>query len=394
MLVLTARWVCSVNAPPQEHGTVTVRGKLITAVEPRGARAADIDLGNAAIIPGLVNAHTHLDLSGLRGLTPPGPDFTGWLKTIIAHRRQRSAEQTSADVRAGLAESHRFGATLLGDISAAGSAWPDLCEAPCWSVVFHEMLALHHQRVMPVWQAAVRWLDEHADTATCRSGLSPHASYSVHQSLFRAAGLAGAPLAIHLGETQAECDLLAEHRGPFVDFLSELGVWDEDGLAPSLDWIVWRGERAPALLLVHGNYLRHTTPLPPHATIVYCPRTHAAFGHPPHPFRDFLARGVRVALGTDSLASNPDLDILAEARFIRERHPDFSGEQLLRMATLAGAEALGFGRATGSLAPGKSADLVVVPLPDDESADPYALLFEPGSTADATRRTMWRGQWR
>lgn len=369
-----------------------MRGERIAAVEPRGTRTPDVDFGNAAIIPGLVNAHTHLDLSGLRGQSPPGPDFIGWLKSVIAHRRQRTPEQVENDMRAGLAESLRFGTTALGDIAAAGSTWPMLRDAPCWSIVFYELLALHHQRVMPAWRDAAHWLDEHDDAATCRSGLSPHAPYSVHQSLFRAAGLAGAPLAIHLGETAAECELLDAHRGPFVEFLTALGVWDEDGLAPSFDWIVWRGERAPTLLLAHGNYLSPALALPRHATIVYCSRTHAAFGHPDHPFREFLARGVRVALGTDSLASNPDLDVLAEAQFIHQRQPDFPGDQLLRLATLAGAEALGLGDVTGSLAPGKSADLVVVPLPNGAAVDPYELLF--AANREAPRKTMWRGQWR
>ena len=126
-------------------------------------------------------------------------------------------------------------------------------------------------------------------------------------------------------------------------------------------------------------------------SIVYCPRTHAAFRHPPHPFREFLARGVRVCLGTDSLASNPDLDILAEARFVRSRYPDFPGDQLLRMVTLAGAEALGWADECGSLEAGKSADLVAVPLPDCDEADPHELLL--GEDA-GERRTMFRGQWR
>src|SRR5207247_1775571 len=125
-------------------------------------------------------------------------------------------------------------------------------------------------------------------------------------------------------------------------------------------------------------------------TIVYCPRTHAAFGHLPHPFRDFLQRGVRVALGTDSLASNPDLSILSEMRFIHERYPDFPGDTLLRMGTLSGAEALGWADETGSLTPGKSADLVVVPLANKEG-DPYRLLFH---SETKVARTLFRGHWR
>jgi cytosine/adenosine deaminase-related metal-dependent hydrolase len=141
-------------------------------------------------------------------------------------------------------------------------------------------------------------------------------------------------------------------------------------------------------LIVHGNYLRAER-FPDNASLVYCPRTHAAFGHPPHPFREFLARGVRVALGTDSLASNPDLSILNEARFLHRRHPDLPAEVLLRMATLSGAEALGWADETGSLTAGKSADLVVLPLPDRDDPDPHRLVFESDNPVSAV---LFRGR--
>jgi aminodeoxyfutalosine deaminase len=127
-----------------------------------------------------------------------------------------------------------------------------------------------------------------------------------------------------------------------ADFLREIGVWNEASgrIMPSHNQgLASLGLKAQQLLLAHANYQSADAMWRPNTTIVYCPRTHAAFGHPPHPFREFLARGVRVCLGTDSLASNPDLDILAEARFVRSRHPDFPGSQLLKMITLAGAEA-------------------------------------------------------
>ena len=148
---------------------------------------------------------------------------------------------------------------------------------------------------------------------------------------------------------------------------------------------------ASAQALHHCNHLAPSTRIPRNSTIVYCPRTHAAFRHPTHPFREFLQRDVRVCLGTDSLASNPDLDILAEARFVHAKYPDFPGDALLKMITLSGAEALGWANETGSLEPGKSADFVVVPLPDREASDPHELLFADHA---ADRRTMFRGQWR
>jgi len=134
--------------------------------------------------------------------------------------------------------------------------------------------------------------------------------------------------------------------------------------------------QAPRGLVVHGNYLTsaHVKHFTPTMTLVVCPRTHAAFGHARHPWPAFAAAGVRVAVGTDSLASNPDLDVLAEIRLLRRTNPDAPGPQLLRMATLSGAEALGFADECGSLEAGKSADFVAVPLPDADG-DPHELLL-------------------
>jgi cytosine/adenosine deaminase-related metal-dependent hydrolase len=197
------------------------------------------------------------------------------------------------------------------------------------------------------------------------------------------------PLATHMAETQAELQLIRHRTGHFIDFLRDLGIANLDGLAKKLTLNLRPFRGVPHGLLIHCNYLALKIPIPPSASIVYCPRTHAAFGHPPHPFRDFLVRGIRVALGTDSLASNPDLDILAEARFIHERYPDVPGEIILRMLTLSGAEALGWADETGSLTPGKSADLVVLPLPDRDD-EPERLVLESSA---AVRSVLFRGEW-
>jgi cytosine/adenosine deaminase-related metal-dependent hydrolase len=386
---LTARYVFPVAGPPLANGVVVVAGERIAAVEPPGRRA-DVDLGNVAVVPGFVNAHTHLDLTGLRGRCPPTPDFTRWLRGVIAHRRTQTPEQIDRDISAGLAECLAAGTTLVGDIAAAGASWETLAKAPVRAVVFRELLGLPRERAQQAWRDLLLWQTAHPATETCRPGVSPHAPYSVHLGVVRAAAWNGWPVAIHLAETREELQLLASRSGPFRDFLESLGVWEPAGLAKSAAEVLRRSRRSPCPLYVHGNYLPVDSPIPAHGTVIYCPRTHAAFGHPPHPFRAFLDRGVRVALGTDSLASNPDLDLLAEARFLRSFYPDLAGAALLRVATLSGAEALGWADVTGSLEPGKSADLAVVPLPDADAADPHDLLF--GGTAPAAR-TLFRGRW-
>jgi cytosine/adenosine deaminase-related metal-dependent hydrolase len=382
---------------------VTIEGDKIVAVEPAGTRATDEDLGNAAILPGFVNAHTHLDLSDARGKIPPTPDFTAWLRGVIEHRREQTAIQVGDAVAQGIAEAQTHGTTVLGDIAAKEVSWLMLVSAQVRSVVFQELIGLTAQGArealavmhiltrtakVPQYLQNVKIPGLSAMLTKCRPGLSPHAPYS-----FRADAIPdvahGATIAIHLAESMAEVELLERHSGPFVPFLAELGVWDPSGLARDLRHVVELTSNAERVLLVHCNYLPADTPIPSHATVVYCPRTHAAFGHPPHPFREFIKRGVRVVLGTDSLASNPDLDILAEARFVHARHPDLSGETLLRMITLDGAIALGWGDMTGSLTPGKSADMVVLAMPDREAQDPYRLIFE--STL-GVQRVLFRGE--
>jgi cytosine/adenosine deaminase-related metal-dependent hydrolase len=408
----TARWVFPVSGPPLERGTVTVEGDRIEAVEPHGVRSPDEDLGNAAVIPGLVNAHTHLDLSGARGLIPPtDPDhFTDWLRGVIAYRRSRAPEQVQADIRAGLAECLRHGTTLLGDIASEGASWDALAEAPTRAVVFRELIGAGFS-----WQDtyfnAHAWLSERNSRPDCRPGLSPHAPYTVRSVLFVAvAGRCeqqGIPSATHVAESPGETELVLRRSGPFVPFLADFGTTDTAPLITDFADLVGAPSATAPRLFVHCNYLPPDFAFGSNHFVVYCPRTHAAFGHPSHPFRDFLARGVRVCLGTDGLASNPDLDILAEARFVRSRYPDFPGEQLLRMVTLSGAEALGWSDECGSLDAGKSADFVAVPLPDAEAGDPHELLLAERAGAwsgreaalrrdrsRVERRTMFRGQWR
>ncbi|HEY2784389.1 MAG TPA: amidohydrolase family protein [Fimbriiglobus sp.] len=392
---LTARWVFPVAGPPLEYGLVTIRDDKIEAVEPRGTRTADEDLGNVAIIPGLVNPHTHLDLSGARGLIPPtDPEhFTDWLKGVIAYRKTRTAEQVQADIRGGLGECLEYGTTLIGDIASGGASWEIVAESPMRSVVFREMLGLQNRRVVESGGEAKKWMLNYILHTTCRPGLSPHSPFSASWKLIRMTqSFRTSPAAIHLAESPAEIALLESQTGPFLSFLQELDAWHPDGLSRSIEWVLWRTRRWPPVVFIHCNYLSPNSEIWPNQTIVYCPRTHAAFGHPPHPFREFLNRGIRVCLGTDSLASNPDLDILAEARFVHERYLDFPGDRLLKMVTLSGAEALGWADECGSLAPGKSADLVAVPLPNRDG-DPHELVFS-NEMADAPRRTVFRGNWR
>jgi len=390
--IYTAKIIFTAAGPPLPHGTVTVDGERIVAVEPHGVGAPDVDLGDVAIIPGLVNAHTHLDLSGARGLIPPtDPEhFTDWLMGVIEYRKGRTTEETQFDIAAGLEECLSTGATLIGDIAVDGGSWSCVANTKSRANIYYEFIGMSDESSNRSYFKLLHWLNDCNESKTIRAMVSPHAVYSVRGSLIRSLARSNQGIAIHLAESPAELQFVEHQSGPFIKFLKNVGIVDPEGIAESIEWVLWRTRQSPSALLVHCNYLSGDTEIWPNQSIVYCPRTHAAFKHPRHPFAEFQARGVNVALGTDSLASNPDLDLFEEARFVYHNRKDVSSETILKMATINGAKALGFDADCGSLEPGKSADFVVMPLGKD-CRDPYEMLF---NAPPCGRRTLFRGEWR
>jgi cytosine/adenosine deaminase-related metal-dependent hydrolase len=393
---VTARWLFPVDRPPIPDGILTLQGERIAAVEPRGARKADLDLGNVAILPGLVNAHTHLDLGALRGELPPPDDFTQWLRAVVNYRRNSSVAEWQQAIQAGIEESIAAGTTLVGDISSGGLSREVLAHSPLRSVIFYELLGLRRPRARQAAAELKVWLHQGSPEPRCRLALSPHAPYSVRRSLFRLsakwATRSALPVAIHLAESTAESELLRDHRGPLRDFLEEVEAWDESGLVANLAEIMNPLELHSLVLYIHANYLPPSLwQLYSNTSIVFCPRTHAYFRHERHPFREMMEFGAKVCLGTDSLASNPDLSILEEMRFVwRGTAGGIAGPDLLAMGTLNGARGLGWQTEVGSLTSGKSADWITIPLPNAEPGDPHDLLFD---SCERVRDVVTSGRW-
>jgi aminodeoxyfutalosine deaminase len=393
---ITARWVFPVESPPMQFGKIIVENGTIVAVE-RDATPGDFHFPDHFVIPGLVNAHTHLDLSGLRGKCPPSADFTGWLKQVIGHRREQTPEMIQRDIQSGIDELVASGTTLVGDINVGGTSVELLSRSPMHSLVYFEVLGLTEAGVVRSKEGMANWLQAPPPDSLVARCLSPHAPYSVGRSLFQAVAeatnVSGCHLATHLAESEAEVELLSHRRGPFRSFLESLGVWNEAELVTGFEEVISLLWQSVPKLFVHANYLDPEVALPPNSTIVYCPRTHAAFGHAPHPFREFLKRGVRVVLGTDSLASNPDLDILREAAFFNDLHPDIPGDLLLRMITASSADALdsfALDGVRGTLAPRSSADLVVIPIGTSNGIGAEEMIWDAGRR-NLPRCSMFRG---
>jgi cytosine/adenosine deaminase-related metal-dependent hydrolase len=393
-LTVRARYVFPVEGAPVQNGCLTMQGPRIAWLGPAQERTADLDLGDVAIVPGFVNAHTHLELAALPDRrTSTGPeDELAWLARVIAQRRGSSDASLRMAAAENLRSSIAAGTTLVADSTTAGLSWGPIAGEPVRAVVFAEVIGLKRDRGLQTDAAAWQWLGSvrpEAQVAACaRVGLSPHAPYSTSGWLYHKSAASRLPLMTHLAEMPEELRLLEHRDGPMRRFLEEIGAWDDEWepIGPRPSDYVRRGElRNADWLIAHGTYLDpedfwqlrpEAAPGNKRVAVAYCPRTHARFGHAPHPYRALLERGVIVCLGTDSLASADTLSLLDEVRFLHRRDESLSGELLLTMATLFGAWALRADTTTGSLKVGKSADLAIIELPDGDESDPYKLLLE------------------
>ena len=392
--------------PPLEHAWLVIERGLIAAFGrgPPPHPAAEVcDLGDAIVLPGLVNAHTHLEFSELAMPLDAAGGLPAWIGRVLAARRAREtgtgedgAARTVAAIRHGLAESAAGSVTTIGEIATMSA--PRAYAGPGPAVrVFCEGLGLRAAASDVVARQVVANLDRLA-AAGIASGISPHAPYSVAAPLGRRllaeAGRRRLPVAMHLLESEAEAELLTHGTGPLRQLLEELGAWDfsaPPALLPPAEWI-GRLARAPRGILVHATHIdrdaaalarlaRHRDRL----AVVVCPRTTRAISGTLPPLALLRAAGIRVAVGTDSRASNPDLSVIAECRTLVDAGLA-TPEEALCMATVHGAWALGFDHRAGRLAPGRPADLAILRPATAPSGDPLAAVLDPATVVAATLR--------
>lgn len=319
----------------------------------RHADATIVDLGDSLLAPGLVNAHAHLELSALDPVSDRS--FRGWVDALIAIRRGTSPQDLEAGALAGANRMLETGTTLVGDIDSTGTGMAALRALPLRARVYREVLDAGEAARSGAALKSVAdrlelpgWLAE---------GLSPHAPYTVSPELFR--GLAelvrrrDCPIAVHWAETPEETEWMLHARGALGGLVqhsprrSGLDLLDDAGLL---------GERTS---LIHGNEAtveEIARIAAAGATCVHCPGSHAYFARPPFPLMAYRSAGVSIALGTDSAASNRDLDMRRELGLLRAAHPELSGEEAWGMATINGARALGIPGVTGALHVGSLAD--------------------------------------
>ncbi len=414
--VYRARWLVPVSSPAVENGWIRVRNGWVIEMGRGKPAQPHQDLGDVAILPALVNAHTHLEFSDLQApIGVPGMPLPTWIGRVIAHRAEanQSLENRTASLLAGLAESHAAGVGLIGEIATrpwleeswrADSSETDEKQPQAGPDVirFAEVLGFSATAQQHAQQWAETLVESTAEvespaglsqrtptTTTWFAGYSPHAPYSTPLELVRWAVEQAAqrwrPVAMHLAESLEELELLNSGGGPFRDVLTKIGVWRE-GLFPQPRGI---GEylqilaAAPRSLVIHGNYLTNSEidniANQPQTSIVYCPRTHHYFRHAAYPLLDMLERGARVVLGTDSRASNPCLSIWQEAAFVANNFAGLDPERLLGMITQDAAIALGQPN-YGTITVDQPARFITVPTQTSRPGSLFESLFSQTPT--------------
>jgi cytosine/adenosine deaminase-related metal-dependent hydrolase len=386
----SARWVLPISSAPIEDGAVAVEGARIVGVGACVALAARFpearveEFGEAAILPGLVNSHSHLELTAMRGyLDHVEGDFFAWLRKLTLARLERmTLDDLYVSAAWGAVEAARAGVTYLGDASdAAGASMTALRDVGLRAIVYQESFGpdprLAHEGFEKLREkiAGLRAFE----SELVRVGVSPHAPYTVSapqlQLITDFALSEGLPLMMHAAESAAEAELMRDGSGPFATGLARRGLeWHAPGVS-TIQYLAAQGVLRARPLLAHCVTVDQTdieTIKETGARIAHCPKSNAKFGHGRAPYAAFIKSGIAVGLGSDSVASNNTCDMLEEARFaalLSRTNGDRASEgqmvdanEALLTATMGGAQALGLDHQTGSLVEGLQADLTIIAL--------------------------------
>jgi len=386
-----AAWVIPVAAPPLADGAVlTAKGTIVAVGSARSLEAAApagaciIDHGHSALMPALVNAHTHLELTPLAGRIPlPQAGFAPWLKALIDARASLADEAVESGIDEGLRLLTEAGCTLCGDVSNTGRAAPLRWQggekeengygfAPLRHM-FRELLGFNMSNLEDALGDGGLARVRESAAADSLLSLAAHSPYSVSPALIRETKSwcreHRRPFSIHAAEHPEECRFLSDGTGFCRELLESFGRWAPSWTPPGVSPIRYLhdlGVLDAGTLLVHAVHLSASdwdTVAESGCSVCFCPRSNHFLGSgKPNP-GEALRRGIPAALGTDSLASSTDLDLFAEAAFMLDRHPDVPAENALSMMTLGGAHALGQGGLYGSIESGRRADLLAVDIP-------------------------------
>jgi cytosine/adenosine deaminase-related metal-dependent hydrolase len=383
-MIVRAGTVVTMDGPSIENGAVAISGERIAAVgtldEVRKRFSGDIvDLGERVLLPGLINAHCHLDYTAFRGRIASQLSFTDWIRCINAEKGRLQPLDYAVSINAGIAEAIKFGTTSIANLEA----FPELVSQisnPIRIWWLAELIDVRSNEPETIIERAMKSLGPKNNW-----GLAPHAPFTASASLYRGCSLMAEsekrPLTTHVAESREEMQMFRDGRGALYDFLRSIGRDMSDcgkGETPLERFLAVTAGRAPAelspWLIAHLNELTDSdfellARLTPKFHIVHCPRSHRYFGHRAFQFERLRRLGFEISLGTDSLASNDDLNLFAEMRAFRDCYPGIEPREIIEMITIGPAQALRSQNLIGKIATGAFADLIAIDISNPR--DPY-----------------------
>lgn len=407
-MILRARAVLPLSSPPIEDGAVKVHGKQIVWVGrwadlPSGDQTDVTDLGETVLLPGLINAHCHLDYTSMAGKLPPPRRFSDWIQSLVALKATLAEEDFKASWQMGAEMLLRTGTTTVLDVEALPGLIPEMWEqTPLRVISFRELIGLRDTPEMAESiQAAIKqWIALDAHT---RVGLSPHAPYTTTPALLQLVSRLATeqrwPLTTHVAESEEEFEMFMYRTGPLWDWLKNQRDTTDCGQGSPIAYLEKVGYLKPNLIAAHVNHLWRddaATIARRRVSVVHCPRSHEYFPHLRFPRAELEAAGVNVCLGTDSLVSarkipsRPlELNMFTEMQTFAADAREMSPTAILKMATLIPAQALGRKGQFGELARGASADLILLPFAASLTSVSEAVVHHQGDVL----ASMIAGRW-
>ncbi|GJQ60033.1 MAG: metal-dependent hydrolase [Candidatus Scalindua sp.] len=344
------------------------------------------DLGNAAIVPGLINAHTHLELTHLDGRIDFTGSFADWISKIIQAKKAWTVQDSTLSVRAGIKKCIEAGTTTIADVTRNGFSLSELQKCTLRKFVFCEVINFDPSQAEETvidFKSRIKGTNE---DHLLEVGIFPHSPYTVSKELYTQCGKISDDLKIlfstHICETDEEIEFLMKGTGNLADLLRNLNMlkgWIAPGLKP-IAYLNNLGLLKDNLLLVHCNYVSQEEFMMVEKSkghVVFCPKSHRYFHHKNYPFQEFVTHNINMALGTDSLASNDSLSILDEMKYLYDEENALEPEDIFSMGTVGGATALGLEERIGKLEPGFDADITVIQLPEDVNGNFFENFFSP-----------------
>jgi 5-methylthioadenosine/S-adenosylhomocysteine deaminase len=372
MILYQADWICPASSPPIRNGAMAVEdGRIVKIYSHAPPDSIErIAWPGCAIIPGFVNAHTHLELTLFQGLLE-GLTFADWIASLVRMKYQLcSPEDLKISARLGAIEMLHAGVTAVGEVMDSNSGWEAIKEFGLQGVAYQEVFGPANDTAADALQALGEKVTQcrRQETETQRIGVSPHAPFSVSKALYEGARdfarREGLPMTAHIAESRAETVFVRDGAGPFAESHRRRNIAVVARGCLPVAYLDQLGLLGPDMLLIHVietdtedlNRIRDTGTF-----VVHCPKSNAMLGHGVARVADMRRRGVPVALGTDGLGSNDAIDMFAEMRAVVAQQA-LPFDDVFRMATIDGARALGLAEHLGSLEEGRRADFAVVAL--------------------------------